>query len=330
MGSFYQSLLYLSLPPSVCVAHFPRLTLDKAANLTAVAKGGACSALSEWLIPQTYRVTGWGRGSERPYKSCSWGQGKGEEGCMNPVTPNTVDPSLPGAWFVSTDVIIIASNHQNKPTWLANETCHVLSTRMLRWIKIIPWPKQSFCTLNWHSCAIHNTIPCDSHIWDTCHHWWRHDLLFCQIIKITFLTSISLWKTAVTKNNNTQNKSSPLLTRQISLFFQKWVTKLLIEHRGCFQQWGLFSQCLSHWFCVSVSESSAPICTICKDEQRKVSFCISSVSTSQLLLESPHQLTEPCPPGKCTFGSAWNGEAMHSTTVYYWNTLHSTAQHDLL
>lgn len=83
ISSFYYLYTYsINLSASLhllCVAHFPQMTWDKATNLAAVARGGACSASGNWLILRTYKVMGWGRGGKRLYRSCTWGEGKNKE-----------------------------------------------------------------------------------------------------------------------------------------------------------------------------------------------------------------------------------------------------------
>lgn len=50
----------------LAVAHFPQMTWDKATNLAAVARGGACAASGCGLIQRTYSSdgAGWGRGAK--------------------------------------------------------------------------------------------------------------------------------------------------------------------------------------------------------------------------------------------------------------------------
>lgn len=61
----------------LCVAHFPQMTWDKATNLAAVARGGACSASGKWLILRTCRMM-WcgGRGSKSLYGGFTWEKGE--------------------------------------------------------------------------------------------------------------------------------------------------------------------------------------------------------------------------------------------------------------
>lgn len=51
----------------LAVAHFPQMTWDKATNLAAVARGGACAASGCGLIQRTYSSNGprWGRGARQ-------------------------------------------------------------------------------------------------------------------------------------------------------------------------------------------------------------------------------------------------------------------------
>lgn len=85
------SIAIVPIPPAslhlLCLAHFPQMTWDKATNLAAVARGGACSASGEWLILRTHRVMGWGRGGKRLYRNCTWGEG-GEKKKKSAPTPH--------------------------------------------------------------------------------------------------------------------------------------------------------------------------------------------------------------------------------------------------
>lgn len=57
----------------LAVAHFPQMTWDKATNLAAVARGGACAASGRGLIQRTYSSNGLGGGGEpgQLYRGCA-------------------------------------------------------------------------------------------------------------------------------------------------------------------------------------------------------------------------------------------------------------------
>lgn len=112
------------------------MTWDKATNLAAVARGGACSASGKWLILRTYRVMGWGRGGKPLYRGCTWGESGGRKRNPSIIRCTEKNCFMPWAWGLFPPVSSLLQPNPLKWTFGAtksHKTCNVSSAVVSQW-----------------------------------------------------------------------------------------------------------------------------------------------------------------------------------------------------